>query len=758
MSFFADLSSSRGRRFTLAPLKHPIVLISTVLMAVLWIAVWHHIAAENEARRRNAMHEAVKAALLLEQNVSRVVSEIDRILDFLRQVHARSGYAADWVSLVKAGYTVHNQVAQVAVIDAQGKLITSTSLPSPRNTIDLSDRAHFRFHIYSNDDQLFISNPVLGRATNKWTVQFTRRFETADGGFGGVLVVSLDPTRFAETNELFNIGDKGGFAVAGADGTVLAGAGRYAPHFAKPLPRRDVLEGGKYLPDGTVVHFVDEGDAVSVTAGRPVRGLPLFLSVWSEDTVEVREWRLRRNQFLLATAILSLVIGIGAVLTASGFLRKDRRVTHLARHDALTGIANRSRFMDVLKASLGGIRDGRGIALHVLDLDGFKSINDTHGHPFGDKLLKQVAARLRESVRSGDLVGRLGGDEFVVLQMGVAEERQAHALAGRLLQVVSRPYDIEGVAAKVGVSIGVDLSTDGAISSDEMMKRADLALYCAKTDGRGVVRPYSESMGEAIKKRQALEAELRRAVEAEQFEIHYQPIIAIGSGEVVSYEALVRWRHPERGLVPPLDFIPIAEATGLILPIGAWVLARACTDMASRPTHLKVAVNISPLQFTPALIGTIREALERSGLQPGRLELEITESTLLQSSALTVSLLGQIRSMGIHISLDDFGTGYSSLSYLQTYPFSCIKIDRAFVKTLGTGEERGAGIIRAITSMASALGMSTVAEGVETRAQLSELMTLGCTEAQGYLFSPPRRAEEILPSIAKAPPVLVAAE
>ncbi len=417
----------------------------------------------------------------------------------------------------------------------------------------------------------------------------------------------------------------------------------------------------------------------------------------------------------------------------------------MARHDPLTTLANRTLFREQLDRALSQLAAGKGFALHLVDLDRFKFVNDTYGHPHGDKLLKAVAERLQENLRQCDVVARFGGDEFAVLQFGVEGEREAGLIAERLCSVLAAPFDIEGLHLDVGASIGVAVAPRDGRTAVDLLKSADLALYTAKSEGRRTWRFFNEEMHAMAQSRRALEASLKEAVENEQLELHYQPIMAIDTGEVTGYEALVRWRHPERGLVPPMEFIPLAEETGMIVQIGAWVLRRACADMAQRPGTLKVAVNFSPVQFkTPDLVATVKAALDDAGLDPQRLEVEITESTLMQKDGLTIRLLEELRALGVQIAMDDFGTGYSSLAYLQSYPINCIKIDRSFVMTLGHSNSAAA-IIRAITTLATSLGMSTVAEGVETREQLMELGLLGCTEAQGFYFSPPKPAAEILP-------------
>ncbi|MBR0741279.1 EAL domain-containing protein [Bradyrhizobium liaoningense] len=425
------------------------------------------------------------------------------------------------------------------------------------------------------------------------------------------------------------------------------------------------------------------------------------------------------------------------------WLEAQAKISHMARHDALTSLPNRVLFHEQLEQGLRRTRSGDQLAVLCLDLDHFKDINDSLGHPIGDALLKEVGRRLKATVAEHDTVARLGGDEFAVVQIGRSEETAARSLAGRLVEVVSAPYEIDDHQIVIGVSIGISLSPQDGNNPDELLKNADLALYRAKADGRGTYRFFETGMDARAQARRLLEMDLRAALQRDEFEAYYQPIRDVASGRVVAFEALLRWNHPQRGLIAPINFIPVAEETGLIVQLGEFVLRCACTDAATWPDDVDVAVNLSPVQFkSPNLIVSVTEALAVSGLDARRLELEITESVLLQNSEATLTTLHELRAMGVRISLDDFGTGYSSLSYLRSFPFDKIKIDRSFVSELATREDSMA-IIRAVTGLGRSLGIVTTAEGVENDAQLELLRREGCTQAQGYLFSKPRPASEV---------------
>jgi diguanylate cyclase (GGDEF)-like protein len=421
----------------------------------------------------------------------------------------------------------------------------------------------------------------------------------------------------------------------------------------------------------------------------------------------------------------------------------EAKIRFMAHHDALTMLPNRVLFHQQLSETLTDAKRGEYPAVLCLDLDGFKTVNDTLGHPIGDLLLKAVAERLRHCIRDSDLMARLGGDEFAIVQASANNPTDATALASRLIEAISAPYQIEGHQVVVGLSIGIAVAPTDGLDADLLLKNADLALYRAKADGRHTYRFFEPDMDARMQARRILELDLRTAIARGEFELFYQPLVHLRTERVSAFEALIRWRHPRRGMVMPLEFIPLTEETGLIVPLGEWILQQACRDAATWPDDIKVAVNLSPVQFkSKALLPTIMSALEASGLAADRLELEITESVLLQDSDATLDLLHKLKDIGLRISMDDFGTGYSSLSYLRKFPFDKIKIDGSFIRDLAHHGDSLA-IVRAVAAMGASLGISTAAEGVETIEQFEQLKLEGCTEVQGYLFSPPRPACEV---------------
>jgi diguanylate cyclase (GGDEF)-like protein len=423
-------------------------------------------------------------------------------------------------------------------------------------------------------------------------------------------------------------------------------------------------------------------------------------------------------------------------------IRNEERVAYMARHDSLTGLPNRLHFRERTEEALPLLRRGEDFAILCIDLDHFKEVNDTLGHPSGDKLLKLVADRLRQNVRETDILARLGGDEFAVVQTMLQHPEEVTVLASRIIEVLSEPYEVDGQEIIIGASIGVAIAPGDGDDADQLLKNADMALYRAKADGRGMFRFFEAGMDARLQARRKLEMQLRKAVTQNEFEVYYQPIVDLKDNQVTAFEALVRWNHPERGLVMPDEFISVAEKLGLIGPIGEWVLHQACADAATWPRDIRVAVNLSPLQFRKTLVPAVVQSLASAGLCASRLELEITESVVLQNNEATMSMLRQLHEIGVRISMDDFGTGYSSLSYLHSFPFDKIKIDRLFVSDLDENSDCAA-IVRAVAGLGKTLGMKTTAEGVETREQLDWLRCEGCTEVQGYLFSRPQPARNL---------------
>jgi diguanylate cyclase (GGDEF)-like protein len=423
--------------------------------------------------------------------------------------------------------------------------------------------------------------------------------------------------------------------------------------------------------------------------------------------------------------------------------RADEKIAHLAHYDGLTDLPNRILFRERLEQSLKAIRPGEQLAVLYIDIDEFKSVNDALGHPIGDELLKGVAERLRGCLKETDVAARLGGDEFAVIQTAIKDRSEATRLVDEIHSAIRQPLECMGHLITTDASIGIALAPGDGVDLDQLLKNADLALYGAKGDGRRTYRFFEAGMDQRARARRSLELELRQAISDGSLEIYYQPVVNIEDGKVSSCEALLRWRHPERGMISPAEFIPIAEESGLINQLGLWVLNTACAEATTWPDHVRVAVNVSPVQFrSPSLALNVAAALAACGLPASRLELEITEAVLIRDDEAALDMLHQLRKLGVRIALDDFGTGYSSLSYLQRFPFDKIKIDRSFIRDIA-GPGASSSIVQAVVNIAAASDMTTTAEGVETEQQRNLLYILGCTEMQGFLFSPAIPAADV---------------
>ena len=466
----------------------------------------------------------------------------------------------------------------------------------------------------------------------------------------------------------------------------------------------------------------------------------VLIALTLDMTTAMADWVRERDRMIVSVGIAVMLMS-GLLLMLIVALRQreqaEQHSRYVAHHDVLTKLPNRTMFREKLAGALAHARPGEHLALLYLDLDGFKTVNDTLGHPVGDALLEAVARRLEARTRNVDTVARLGGDEFAVVRAPIDSPAEAADFAERIIALLDEPFGLNGHQIVIGTSVGIAFSPQDGTDPDQLLKNADLALYRAKQDGRGVYRMFQQDMDAQMQARRMLEIDLRKALGSSQLELFYQPLIGLRAQTVVGFEALLRWRHPSKGLVPPDQFIPLAEEIAAIVPIGEWALLTACTTAAGWPDGLKVAVNLSPVQFKSSnLVAAVSAALRCSGLSPSRLELEITETVMLEDTSSTLATLHELHALGVSVAMDDFGTGYSSLGYLRRFPFDRIKIDQSFVRELGRQPDSDA-IVRAVTALSRALGMETTAEGVETVEQLRTLAQAGCSVVQGYLFSRP---------------------
>ena len=518
------------------------------------------------------------------------------------------------------------------------------------------------------------------------------------------------------------------------------------------------LDGERILGvnDAAVEHYgYSRADFEKLT----IQGLQAFdnelpwLGDRSSDEQAARTWKhVRADGSLIDLAIYSRQLVYGdqpavllALMDITERKRAEARLAFMAQHDGLTGLPNRNLLRQQMDDMLLHTRrSAEKLAVLVLGLDNFKAVNDTLGHGVGDKLLRGVAKRLRSTLREEDALARLNSDEFAILQSGVTRPEEAVLLAKRLLEAIADPYLLDGHSVVIGASIGIAMSPGDGDESEKLLKSADMALSRAKSDFRGTFSFFEAEMDARAQSRRKIEIDLRHAIQSNELQPHYQPLVDLSTGRITGLEALVRWPHPERGMISPGEFIPVAEETGLINPLGGLMLRRACMDAALWPDDVRVAVNLSPLQFrTGNLLASVMDALKQSGLPARRLELEITETLVLEKSSQVLATLHALRALGVRISMDDFGTGYSSLSYLRSFPFDKIKIDRSFVRDLGADRDAQA-IVRSIISLGMGLGVTITAEGVETEAELSCLRAEGCHEGQGFLFSRARPNAEIV--------------
>lgn len=460
-----------------------------------------------------------------------------------------------------------------------------------------------------------------------------------------------------------------------------------------------------------------------------------------------REWLLADGR-TIETTEMRLPTGVSVELHEDATERRatTRRISHMARHDALTELPNRVMFREHIEAALLSTQQDQPTAVLCIDLDHFKHVNDTLGHPVGDELLRLVSERLKHSIRAGDIVARLGGDEFAIVQGSVEQPIGSMQLARRVIDILSKPFDVDGHRVIIGASVGIAVAPFDGETGDVVLMNADMALYRAKAEGRNTFCFFEPEMNTTSQKRREIENDMRIAIDEGQFELYYQPQISIETNAISGFEALIRWNHPEHGRISPADFIPIAEETALILPIGEWVLETACAAAVNWPADIRIAVNVSPLQVRKkGLTAMVARALENSGLAPDRLELEITEAVMLHDTEHTMAVLHSLRALGVRIAMDDFGTGYSSLSYLRRFPFHKIKIDQSFVTDIGI-DDNAILIVSAVTQLARSLGMSTTIEGVETADQLRLVSRDGFGDVQGYLFSKPC-PESVVPEL-----------
>jgi len=635
---------------------------------------------------------------------------------------AASGGAADWDTLAADGAALLGDRGAIALFNSNGAAAAGPA----RDLSEAEVRAALEPAAAADSRVAILTD---GR------IAVVRRLSDRNGRILGAAAALVRPESVIAA--AFDGGPNGGgVALIDRGGRVLAGQGELAdPSTGATLGLAEPLRGAA---PGVPEALGDPPGFVVAVASSPLAVVAAPADI-DQDPRLVR-WR---AVCILAAIILTLLISAAAYGLALRAARFEARIAEQARRDPLTGLANRAVIRARIDEAFAVASDVGAIALLVIDLDRFKYVNDTHGHPVGDELLCMVAERLRGLAGPKDLVGRLGGDEFAVVQPVAGYGEEAGVLALRVCRELAAPYEIGAIHAVVGASVGVAFAARDANATGELEKAADMALYAAKAQGRGAIRFFHPEMRNAVQRKVTIEGGLRNAIKRNELSLAYQPIKEARSEVTVGYEALLRWRFGA-SLVPPAEFIPVAEETGLIVPIGAWALERACADMARTPGQGRVAVNCSPVQLESFDFAShVGKCLAHFGLSADRLEIEVTESFVINDSPRIAAQLRRLKEMGLRISLDDFGTGYSSLNCLEQYPFDTVKIDRSFVQKLERREATRA-TVKAIIELASSFGMTTIAEGVETRGQLAAVVELGCAEAQGYLFGEPKPLDEVL--------------
>ena len=709
-----------------------------------------YLRAQGRAAEQRAYVDAEAAADTLEQLVLRIFETVDSLHDLMQSRHSlleagnEAGAEAVAQHLARVAANGRFAVQHVSMVSADGWMSWSST---GQGRIWLGDRAHFQAHARLGATGLYVSPPLNSRANGRAAITASRPLRGADGSFAGMAVVVLDP--LALSRLLREQGAQPGLVLRLRrlpDGAVLAGSDDPEAALRLPAdPAHPAVIAGNTQHQGRLRFAAQSSGMVVLGAFRAPRDIPVVAVAAASDGAALVDHHQRRTAVLVGLLGASLAgLLVAAMFTVNRTLRE--RLADEAVRDPLTGLFNRRHLTEAMRPALGAtLREGGLVGLLMLDLDRFKEVNDALGLPVGDATLCAVAARLRATLRDSDTLVRLGADQFGVMAPNLREAGDASALAARLLASLVMPLEAAGHAVSLGASIGIALSPLDGDSPEQLIRNAEIALYRAKAEARGQHRFFEPAMDAAMQQRRTLEMGLRDALAKQELELHYQPLFDLRQWRVCGFEALLRWRRPGIGLVPPSDFIPLAEETGLITPIGEWVLRQACTDAAQWPAWVKVAVNLSPVQFRSAgAVPVVRAALAASGLRPDRLELEITEGVLLQDSEETLAQLRALRALGARVALDDFGSGYSSLNYLLRFPFDKVKIDRSFVGDLdSTVGGEGTVIVRAIIGMCRNLNIATTAEGVETEAQLRRLTQEGATEAQGFLFSRARPAADV---------------
>ena len=748
-----------GMRDALSRLTEPYILfpaLTLLVLGVIWAATLNLIRVERAAARAAAAAATLELANTYEAQVVRALREIDQTVKFVKYVCETRDPDAALSDLRARALLPPDLIFVVRIVNSDGVVTASTrpaeALPSASSDYLAALR---------DSDALWVDQPRRNQASQEWTLQFGRRLNTAEGGFAGAVLLAVDASYFVSGYDMAQLGIHGMLGLLGTDGifrarrtgeTLSAGD---AVNYAAAVPGAD-------QDDPTVSLSDNRWDGVRrYTGAHQLYEFPLAVIVGLSEQEQLQAAQREAQAYLWRAAVGSglLVLMSGLLGRLSWQLARSRqreseakvqhaqRVEYLAYHDGLTALPNRSLFNKLLSQAIRHARRHKGnLAVAFIDLDRFKQINDTLGHEAGDELLKEVANRLKACLRDSDTVARLGGDEFVVLLTDLGEKKYAATVAEKIITSIARPFVLLGQEFRVTASIGISTYPQDGADEQTLTKNADVAMYQAKEDGKNNFQFYSEKLNANSLERLTLESSLRHALERREFQLHYQAKRDMTTGRITGMEALLRWQHPDLGIVSPMQFIPVAEETGLIVPIGKWVLHTACSQNVAWQRQglprLNIAVNLSARQFSDEhLLRDIADTLEETGMDAGLLEVEIHESLLIRDIEKTLQILTALKAIGVKIAIDDFGTGYSSLSTLQRFPLDTIKIDRSFMRELAARSDHSS-LTEAIIAMGKNLSLTVVAQGVETKEQVDLLREHACDEFQGFYFNKPMSAQQ----------------
>jgi diguanylate cyclase (GGDEF)-like protein len=760
--------TAKGRRASaFGALRHglshatePHILFPAAIILVLgmiWGTTLNLIRVEHGAAEHAALAESRELGETYEAQVVRALREIDQALKFVQYAYERSGKRSALLELKSKGLLPPDLVFVVAIADGDGDVVASTR---PLPVANVVDQDYFQSQRVR--DSFMAGRPWKDPRTLEWKLTFSRRLAAADGGFAGIVMITVEAQYFTSGYETSMLGEEGALGIVGTDGIFRA------------LRSGEVVLAGDLVDYKAVVPVAsDEASATTLsispwdgvlryTTARQLYEFPLAVIVGLSAGEQLALSRRHMQSFLWRAAGASLLLLlVMAILwrmsqqlalsrrrAVEEHIEHSKRVEFLAYHDGLTGLPNRGLFSKLLAQSISQAhRHNRQLAVLFLDLDRFKHINDTLGHEAGDQLLKEVATRLKACLRDSDTVARLGGDEFVALLPELQEEKYVATVAQKILAAAGRPFLLLGQDYRVTASVGISTYPQDGLDEQTLTKNADIAMYQAKSEGKNNFQFYSEKLNANSLERLTLEAGLRHAMERGEFELHYQAKRAMGSNRITGVEALLRWQHPDVGTVAPMKFIPVAEETGLIIPIGNWVLRTACLQNVAWQQqglpHLSMSVNLTARQFSDEnLLPTLSSILAETGMDAHLLELEIPESLLMRDVDKALRILTRLRDMRIRIAIDDFGVGYSSLSKLKRFPLDTVKIDRSYIRDVASAEE-GKELAEAMIALGRTLSLTVVAQGVETREQADFLQRNACDEFQGFYLNKPVPGDQI---------------